>query len=155
MRSHWAFRSALVAATALGLAVPATAFAQLHQDAWKTASIPPTTVPTIPPGDDIIVYLHGGPGSRLEESLDLVPKLHAAGLANGSPLRERLAPLGVVLSRIASGVPHGGDLEFAETLLLRVLSERVGDALGIAQTVLHCVARGLQDIERELFGRER
>ena len=83
MRSHWAFRSALVAATALGLAVPATAFAQLHRDAWKTASIPPTTVPTIPPGDDIIVYLHGGPGSRLEESLDLVPKLHAAGLAKG------------------------------------------------------------------------
>src|SRR6516225_5257776 len=44
---------------------------------------PAPAVPTIPPGDDIILYLHGGPGSRLEECGDLVKPLHDAGLKKG------------------------------------------------------------------------
>jgi recombination protein RecR len=33
-------------------------------------------------------------------------------------LKRELAPLGVSLSRIASGVPHGGDLEFADPITM-------------------------------------
>ncbi len=38
-------------------------------------SLPPDPVMSIPPGDDIILYIHGGPGSRLEEASDLAGPL--------------------------------------------------------------------------------
>lgn len=72
----------LIAATVLGacvIAVPQIASAQLIQ----VPPVPPDPVPAIPPGDDIILYVHGGPGSRLEEAGDLVAPLHRAGLAMG------------------------------------------------------------------------
>jgi pimeloyl-ACP methyl ester carboxylesterase len=45
---------------------------------------PPEAVPSIPPGDDLIVYIHGGPSSRLEEASDLAPQLLAAGASVGT-----------------------------------------------------------------------
>jgi len=51
--------------------------------AFQLGVLPPEQKPSIPEGDDIILYVHGGPGSRLEECSDLVPHLHAAGLAKG------------------------------------------------------------------------
>jgi len=50
--------------------------------AFELGVLPPETTPTIPDSDDIVLYIHGGPGSRLEAS-DLVGPLHAAGLAQG------------------------------------------------------------------------
>jgi recombination protein RecR len=47
------------------------------------------------------------------------------GEATALLLKRELAPLGVALSRIASGVPHGGDLEFADPITMgRALSGR-------------------------------
>jgi recombination protein RecR len=47
------------------------------------------------------------------------------GEATALLLKRELTPLGVVLSRIASGVPHGGDLEFADPITMgRALSGR-------------------------------
>ncbi len=47
------------------------------------------------------------------------------GEATALLLKRELAPLGVVLTRIASGVPHGGDLEFADPITMgRALSGR-------------------------------
>lgn len=47
------------------------------------------------------------------------------GEATALLLRRELAPLGVALSRIASGVPHGGDLEFADPITMgRALAGR-------------------------------
>ncbi len=40
------------------------------------------------------------------------------GEATALLLKRELAPLGVSLSRIASGVPHGGDLEFADPITM-------------------------------------
>lgn len=40
------------------------------------------------------------------------------GEATGLLLKRELEPLGVTLSRIASGVPHGGDLEFADPITM-------------------------------------
>jgi recombination protein RecR len=40
------------------------------------------------------------------------------GEATALLLKRELAPLGVTLSRIASGVPHGGDLEFADPITM-------------------------------------
>lgn len=40
------------------------------------------------------------------------------GEATALLLKRELAPLGVRLSRIASGVPHGGDLEFADPITM-------------------------------------
>lgn len=40
------------------------------------------------------------------------------GEATALLLQRELAPLGVTLSRIASGVPHGGDLEFADPITM-------------------------------------
>jgi len=40
------------------------------------------------------------------------------GEATGLLLKRELLPLGVALSRIASGVPHGGDLEFADPITM-------------------------------------
>jgi len=40
------------------------------------------------------------------------------GEATALLLKRELAPLGVALSRIASGVPHGGDLEFADPITM-------------------------------------
>lgn len=47
------------------------------------------------------------------------------GEATALFLKRELAPLGVTLSRIASGVPHGGDLEFADPITMgRALAGR-------------------------------
>jgi pimeloyl-ACP methyl ester carboxylesterase len=46
---------------------------------YQPGVLPPEPIPTIPDGDDIILYIHGGPGSRLEECGDLVGELHTAG----------------------------------------------------------------------------
>jgi recombination protein RecR len=47
------------------------------------------------------------------------------GEATGLLLKRELAPLGVTVSRIASGVPHGGDLEFADPITMgRALAGR-------------------------------
>jgi recombination protein RecR len=47
------------------------------------------------------------------------------GEATALLLKRELAPLGVAISRIASGVPHGGDLEFADPITMgRALSGR-------------------------------
>jgi recombination protein RecR len=40
------------------------------------------------------------------------------GEATALLLKRELAPTGVALSRIASGVPHGGDLEFADPITM-------------------------------------
>jgi len=50
---------------------------------YQLGVLPPTQQPVIPAGDDIILYVHGGPGSRLEEASDLVNPLLSAGLAIG------------------------------------------------------------------------
>jgi pimeloyl-ACP methyl ester carboxylesterase len=50
---------------------------------YQVGVIPPEPPPKIPDGNEIILYLHGGPGSRLEEAGDLVPQLHAEGLKKG------------------------------------------------------------------------
>jgi recombination protein RecR len=47
------------------------------------------------------------------------------GEATGLLLKRELAPVGVRLTRIASGVPHGGDLEFADPITMgRALAGR-------------------------------
>ena len=47
------------------------------------------------------------------------------GEATALFLKRELTPLGVTLSRIASGVPHGGDLEFADPITMgRALAGR-------------------------------
>jgi recombination protein RecR len=47
------------------------------------------------------------------------------GEATALLLKRELAPLGVALTRIASGVPHGGDLEFADPVTMgRALAGR-------------------------------
>lgn len=47
------------------------------------------------------------------------------GEATALLLKRELAPLGVTMSRIASGVPHGGDLEFADPITMgRALAGR-------------------------------
>jgi recombination protein RecR len=47
------------------------------------------------------------------------------GEATALLLKRELAPLSVTLTRIASGVPHGGDLEFADPITMgRALSGR-------------------------------
>jgi len=51
--------------------------------AFQVGVLPPKPIPSIPAGDDIILYVHGGPGSRLEEASDLVAPLQREGLAVG------------------------------------------------------------------------
>lgn len=47
------------------------------------------------------------------------------GEATALLLKREIAPLGVAVTRIASGVPHGGDLEFADPITMgRALSGR-------------------------------
>ena len=47
------------------------------------------------------------------------------GEATALLIKRELAPLGVTVTRIASGVPHGGDLEFADPITMgRALSGR-------------------------------
>jgi recombination protein RecR len=49
------------------------------------------------------------------------------GEATALLLSQELAPLGIGISRIASGVPHGGELEFADQITLgRAISGRRG-----------------------------
>jgi len=55
--------------------------------AYQLGVLPPEPTPTIRDGDDIILYIHGGPGSRLEESGDLVGQLHSAGSKLDPPKR--------------------------------------------------------------------
>ncbi len=50
---------------------------------YQVGALPPEPNPVIPPGDDVIVYVHGGPGSRLEEASDLAGPLLNAGLVRG------------------------------------------------------------------------
>ena len=47
------------------------------------------------------------------------------GEATALLLKRELAPLGVTLTRIASGVPHGGDLEYVDPITMgRALAGR-------------------------------
>lgn len=47
------------------------------------------------------------------------------GEATALLLKRELAPLGILVTRIASGVPHGGDLEFADPITMgRALAGR-------------------------------
>jgi recombination protein RecR len=47
------------------------------------------------------------------------------GEATALLLKRELAPLGVSMTRIASGVPHGGDLEYADPITMgRALAGR-------------------------------
>jgi recombination protein RecR len=47
------------------------------------------------------------------------------GEATALLIKREVAPLGVAITRIASGVPHGGDLEFADPITMgRALSGR-------------------------------
>src|SRR5271170_6518779 len=47
------------------------------------------------------------------------------GEATALLLKQELAPLGTVITRIASGVPHGGDLEYADPITMgRALAGR-------------------------------
>jgi recombination protein RecR len=47
------------------------------------------------------------------------------GEATALLLKRELSPLGIAITRIASGVPHGGDLEFADPITMgRALSGR-------------------------------
>jgi recombination protein RecR len=47
------------------------------------------------------------------------------GEATALLLKRELGPLGVAMTRIASGVPHGGDLEFADPITMgRALAGR-------------------------------
>jgi recombination protein RecR len=53
------------------------------------------------------------------------------GEATALLLSQELGPLGIGISRIASGVPHGGELEFADQITLgRAISGRRGVAKG-------------------------
>jgi recombination protein RecR len=58
-----------------------------------------------------------GPDGRIEEVLVATPP-SVDGEATALLLSRELGPLGVHVSRIASGVPHGGDLEFADQITL-------------------------------------
>jgi recombination protein RecR len=58
-----------------------------------------------------------GAGDRVEEVLVATPP-SVDGEATALLLSRELTPLGVNVSRIASGVPHGGDLEFADQVTL-------------------------------------
>jgi pimeloyl-ACP methyl ester carboxylesterase len=59
---------------------------QLSSLPYQVGVLPPEPKPAIPQGDDIILYLHGGPGSRLEEAGDLVgPLLRAGDLVGPAP----------------------------------------------------------------------
>lgn len=76
--------------TGFGLAVAllglgfAPAFGQSPPGAlYQVGVLPPEPKPVIPPGDDIIIYIHGGPGSKLEEASDLVNPLIQEGLKKG------------------------------------------------------------------------
>lgn len=66
------------------------------------------------------------PEQPVREVLIATP-LSVDGEATALLLAERLRPLGVSLTRIASGVPHGGDLEFADPVTIgRAVSGRRG-----------------------------
>jgi hypothetical protein len=62
-----------LAAAAIG--VCASAICVTAQAQGFSMSVPREPVASIPPGDDIILYIHGGPGSRLEEAADITPWL--------------------------------------------------------------------------------
>src|SRR5260370_15962647 len=50
---------------------------------YQVGALPPEPNPVIPPGDDVIVYVHGGPGSRLGEASDLGRTPLNGGLGRG------------------------------------------------------------------------
>ena len=71
------------------------------------------------------------PGTEADEGVDRLQRAATLGVLGGISLialggvAARLGPLGVTLTRIASGVPHGGDLEFADPITMgRALSGR-------------------------------
>lgn len=57
-------------------------------------------------------------GSEGIEELILATPLSVDGEATAMYLAQALKPLGVKVTRIASGVPHGGDLEFTDQITL-------------------------------------
>ncbi len=63
-------------------------------------------------------------GQRINEASEPVREVLIAtppsvdGEATALLLAERLKPLGIEVTRIASGVPHGGDLEFADPVTI-------------------------------------
>lgn len=57
-------------------------------------------------------------GSEGIEELIVATPLSVDGEATALYLAQMLKPLGVRLTRIASGVPHGGDLEFTDQITL-------------------------------------
>jgi hypothetical protein len=60
-------------------------YATAQTSGYQIGVVPPDPVPYIPPGDDIILYIHGGPGSRLEEAGDIANPLMDAGLRLSPP----------------------------------------------------------------------
>ncbi len=68
-------------------------------------------------GLDRLMSRLDGPDGRIEEVLVATPP-SVDGEATALLLSRELTPLGVQVSRIASGVPHGGDLEFADQITL-------------------------------------
>ena len=66
----------------------------------------------------------GGTGSTVREII-LATNPSLEGDATAMYLRQRLQPLGVQITRLARGLPVGGDLEYADqSTLLRALSGR-------------------------------
>ena len=69
-------------------------------------------------------------GLRLDKSyqlpfLDELRRRGVDGEATALLLKRELGPLGVAMTRIASGVPHGGDLEYADPITMgRALAGR-------------------------------
>jgi pimeloyl-ACP methyl ester carboxylesterase len=83
---------------------------------------PAPAVPTIPPGDDIILYLHGGPGSRLEEASDLLGPLLDAGKAHGRQF-----------TIIAFDQPSQGYTEHLDPLCVAQPHDEIGDLYPLVQ----------------------
>jgi len=52
------------------------------------------------------------------EEIIVATPLNVEGEATALYVAQTLAPLGVKVSRIASGVPHGGELEFTDRVTL-------------------------------------
>src|SRR5260370_8061654 len=55
---------------------------------YQVGALPPEPNPVIPPGDDVIVYVHGAPGSPLVEAADpaLPPLYPSLRLGHQSPV---------------------------------------------------------------------
>ena len=78
-------RRARACALAGVVTVFVSSYATAQTSGYQVGVVPPDPVPNIPPGDDIILYIHGGPGSRLEEAGDIANPLIYAGLQLQTP----------------------------------------------------------------------